>query len=427
MMNPELAIHAVGIGKQYKIGAQQKAYGTLRESLMNLSSSAVGTVKGGLRSPRQQHDTFWALQDVSFEVKQGDVVGIVGSNGAGKSTLLKVLSRITDPTVGYVDVCGRVGSLLEVGTGFHPELSGRENIFLNGAILGMPRSLVKRQFDAIVDFAGVERFVDTPVKRYSSGMYLRLAFAVAAHLEPEILLVDEVLAVGDASFQKKCLGKMDSVAKEGRTVLFVSHNMAAIRSLCNRGILLRSGQVIEQGDVQSVIQSYFTELGVLGGDDDEAAPRDPRAIFGRIKLNDGSTNSVDQGERLRFSTTMTIPRALGGFRILCLFNDMKSQQLIGLGKTTDELGIGDVEAGQYQISVEVPPLWLSPGMYSVVFKLFLDGESESAKHFSDPFPLDVFGDSSPVEAVMNPRADWQFGPGESGADSWDLKKSISTS
>jgi lipopolysaccharide transport system ATP-binding protein len=224
---------------------------TLREALVER-----------LRNPlkRASKETFWALKDVSFDVHRGDVIGIVGRNGAGKSTLLKILSRITQPTVGRIDMFGRVGSLLEVGTGFHPELTGRENIFLNGAILGMKRGEIRKQFDAIVDFAGVEQFLETPVKRYSSGMYVRLAFAVAAHLEPEILIVDEVLAVGDAEFQKKCLGKMADVATGGRTILFVSHNMGAVQMLCRTGVLLRRGHVASVGPVETVVGSYLSHL-----------------------------------------------------------------------------------------------------------------------------------------------------------------------
>jgi lipopolysaccharide transport system ATP-binding protein len=209
---------------------------------------------------RAEHETFWALRDVSFDIKKGEVVGIVGRNGAGKSTLLKVLSRITEPTAGEIDVYGRIGSLLEVGTGFHPELTGRENIFLNGAILGMNRAEIRKQFDAIVDFAGVERFLDTPVKRYSSGMYVRLAFAVAAHLNGEILVVDEVLAVGDAEFQQKCLGKMKDVSSSGRTVIFVSHNLAAVNGLCTSACLMRKGRLAAVGSVQEITASYLKEL-----------------------------------------------------------------------------------------------------------------------------------------------------------------------
>jgi lipopolysaccharide transport system ATP-binding protein len=259
----DIAIRVENLSKLYRIGAKQEAYKTLRDTL-------AGAVAAPLRRLGQtfQHsnvrtsersDDFWALKDVSFEVKRGEVVGIIGRNGAGKSTLLKILSRITEPTSGYADIYGRVGSLLEVGTGFHPELTGRENIFLNGAILGMKRAEIARQFDAIVEFAEVERFVDTPVKHYSSGMYLRLAFAVAAHLEPEILLVDEVLAVGDAQFQKKCLGKMGEVAKQGRTVFFVSHSMGAIQQLCGRVLLVRTGQLYKDGHPNQVIPDYLSD------------------------------------------------------------------------------------------------------------------------------------------------------------------------
>lgn len=252
------AIQAENLGKSYLIGHRRREpYQTLRESL-------VQGVKGAwtrLRHPNlsaggSDIEEFWALRDVSFEIQPGDRVGIIGRNGAGKSTLLKILSRITEPTTGRFVTRGRVAALLEVGTGFHPELSGRENIYLNGAILGMSRSDVKRQFDAIVDFAGVEKFLDTPVKRYSSGMYVRLAFAVAAHLEPDILIVDEVLAVGDAEFQKKCLGKMEEVGKEGRTVVFVSHNMGAIRRLCDKGMVVDGGRVNGVQGVGDIIQQY---------------------------------------------------------------------------------------------------------------------------------------------------------------------------
>ena len=227
-------------------------------SSLQSSSSGLPTPNSHLPSSHATREEFWALKDVSFEVKQGEVVGIIGRNGAGKSTLLKILSRITEPTSGRVRIKGRVASLLEVGTGFHPELTGRENIFLNGAILGMAKAEIRRKFDEIVAFSEIEKFLDTPVKRYSSGMYVRLAFAVAAHLEPEILIVDEVLAVGDAQFQKKCLGKIQSVAaREGRTVLFVSHNMAAVRGLCHRSLLLENGRLIHDGSTDMVMAKYL--------------------------------------------------------------------------------------------------------------------------------------------------------------------------
>jgi lipopolysaccharide transport system ATP-binding protein len=242
------------LSKQYRIGAAQAPYGTLRESLMTMVRAPIDRLRSG---PRPADSMIWALRDVSFEVLPGEVVGIIGRNGAGKSTLLKILSRITEPTQGCARIRGRVGSLLEVGTGFHPELTGRENIYLNGALLGMKKSEIKRRFDEIVAFAEVETFIDTPVKHYSSGMYLRLAFAVAAHLEPEILLVDEVLAVGDGSFQKKCLNKMQEVGEHGRTVFFVSHNMSAINRLCQRTILLDEGHVVADGSSHQVVGTYL--------------------------------------------------------------------------------------------------------------------------------------------------------------------------
>ena len=256
----EIAIRAQGLGKQFTIGGPQERYKTLRNTLTDMALAPARRVRSALRGehrPKTHNESFWALRDVSFEVRRGEVVGIVGRNGAGKSTLLKVLSRITEPSEGYAELRGRVGTLLEVGTGFHPELTGGENIFLNGTILGMKRSEIERKFDEIVEFAEVERFIDTPVKHYSSGMYLRLAFSVAAHLDPEILIVDEVLAVGDAQFQRKCLGKMEDVANAGRTVLFVSHNMAAVRTLCSQTIMLRNGQVAAIGPTDQVITQYL--------------------------------------------------------------------------------------------------------------------------------------------------------------------------
>ena len=249
-MKPIISVE--GLGKKYTIRHEgQGRYRALREEIFKLPQRLF-------QHGHQDKEEFWALRDVSFDIMPGDRVGIIGRNGAGKSTLLKLLSRITEPSTGKITLRGRVASLLEVGTGFHPELTGRENIFLNGAILGMSRAEVRRKFDEIVDFAGVEKFLDTPVKRYSSGMYVRLAFAVAAHLEPEILTVDEVLAVGDAEFQKKCLGKMKQVGQEGRTVLFVSHNMAAIKQLCHNAILFNNGEVISSASAELVIQEYLS-------------------------------------------------------------------------------------------------------------------------------------------------------------------------
>ena len=258
----DVAIRVEGLGKSYFINheAERERYTALRDVLISGGRRMASSLRDRLamRPNSRGHaiEEFWALKDVSFDIQQGEVVGIIGRNGAGKSTLLKVLSRITEPTAGRVTIDGRVASLLEVGTGFHPELTGRENIFLNGAILGMTRAEIRRKFDEIVEFAEVERFLDTPVKRYSSGMYVRLAFAVAAHLEPDILVVDEVLAVGDADFQKKCLGKMRDVSRRGRTVLFVSHNLSAIQSLCSTGIFLSQGTLHSHGSVQDIVADY---------------------------------------------------------------------------------------------------------------------------------------------------------------------------
>src|SRR5438552_1816575 len=254
----ELALSVTGLSKSFNIDHRRNGlprYRTLHDDLLALPRRLLTTFS---RNGRSTSEIFWALRDVSFEVKRGEVIGIIGANGAGKSTLLKILNRITEPTTGGADVYGRVASLLEVGTGFHPELTGRENIFLNGAILGMSRAEVRQRFDEIVHFADVERFIDTPVKHYSSGMYMRLAFAIAAHLETDILLVDEVLAVGDASFQQKCLAKMRNVVGDGRTVLFVSHNMTAVQSMCERVIYLADGRIKGDGEPRAEIQEYLS-------------------------------------------------------------------------------------------------------------------------------------------------------------------------
>jgi lipopolysaccharide transport system ATP-binding protein len=255
----DIAIRCSNLGKQYRLG-QRESYRALRDTIADTLSApfrGARRIWAGEPAPAAKDATLWALRDVSFDIKHGEVVGIIGRNGAGKSTLLKILSRITKPTTGEVRINGRVGSLLEVGTGFHPELTGRENIFLNGAILGMKRAEIQRKFDEIVAFAEIEQFLDTPVKRYSSGMFTRLAFAVAAHLEPEILAVDEVLAVGDAQFQKKCLGKMSDVAKKGRTVLFVSHNMVAVQNLCNRALWLETGRLRDDSTAPEIVAGFL--------------------------------------------------------------------------------------------------------------------------------------------------------------------------
>ena len=302
MMDNDLSILVQGIGKRYKIGASQQRADTLRD-MITAQAQRIGSSLRGKRDRANESDQIWALRDVSFEVKRGQALGIIGRNGAGKSTLLKVLSRVTDPTEGYGEMRGRVGSLLEVGTGFHPELTGRENIFLNGAILGMHKKEIEARFDEIVAFSEVEKFIDTPVKRYSSGMYLRLAFAVAAHLEPEILVVDEVLAVGDADFQRKCLGKMGDVANSGRTVLFVSHNMSAILRLTQDSIVLDKGKVILNAPSSEAVDFYLnrglSKVGERFWEGDEvpvsSAPFRPLAIRILDKLGQvsDSVRSVD--------------------------------------------------------------------------------------------------------------------------------------
>lgn len=298
-------IRVNNLSKRYRIGAKEKGCKTFRETIIEGISAPVRNL-AKLRSLTKfrkgdEKDVIWALKNVSFEVKKGEVLGIIGRNGAGKTTLLKVLSRITEPTSGFAEIHGRVSSLLQVGTGFHPELTGRENIFLNGAILGMRKREIEKKFDEIVAFAEIEKFLDTPVKRYSSGMDVRLAFSIAAHLEPEILLVDEVLAVGDVAFQKKCLGKMGEVAKEGRTILYVSHNMPSIVNLCQRAILLSKGKIVSDGKSAEVVQRYLTTVRSLDGEviwpDPTQAPGNDIVRLHAVRIlqdgTDGSTADVD--------------------------------------------------------------------------------------------------------------------------------------
>jgi lipopolysaccharide transport system ATP-binding protein len=360
------------LGKQYRIGTQSAAYGTLREALVDAVRAPFVRMREGGRVPE---DTFWALRSISFEVRPGEVVGIIGHNGAGKSTLLKILSRITEPTTGQVDLYGRVASLLEVGTGFHPELTGRENIFLNGAILGMTRREIAARFDDIVAFAGVARFTDTPVKHYSSGMYLRLAFAVAAHMEPEILLVDEVLAVGDAAFQKKSLGKMEDVARQGRTVLFVSHNLAAMRSLCSRGLLLSGGQLVFTGPIQECIDHYLQ-----AADDDDASEVDvrdtPRQSVGvdpegALRITRVRIVSASGRAHLRTGQPVEVEMAVATrvpLKEVVLGLAVKSSDNILLFecRSTDAGGpIPNLDPGEYLVRARLAQNPLNPGLYTL--------------------------------------------------------------
>jgi lipopolysaccharide transport system ATP-binding protein len=329
----EPVIRVDKLGKKYRIGAR-RGPNTLRELIRRAFAGAPQTPDAAPSRP----NIFWALRDVSFNVYAGDVVGIIGRNGAGKSTLLKILSRIVAPTEGEIEIAGRIGSLLEVGTGFHPELSGRENIYLNGAILGMKRAEIARRFDEIVAFAETEKFLDTPVKYYSSGMYTRLAFAVAAHLEPEILIVDEVLAVGDAAFQKKCLGKMSQVSREGRTVLFVSHQIAAVQSLCTRAILLEHGKVTANGPVRDVVDQYVNAVGKEHGAsldqrDDRKGSGAIRATAFELRNADGEeTSALQTGQAgsivVRFRKT--VPGSLKNLVVSIGIDDRLGQRVVKL-------------------------------------------------------------------------------------------------
>jgi len=307
-----VVIKSEHLSKKYIIShQQQEKYVTLRDVVARKAKSFFQSARNKVKSDAsEKREEFWALKDINFKIEQGDRVGIIGRNGAGKSTLLKVLSRITEPTKGKISIKGRISSLLEVGTGFHAELTGRENIYLNGAILGMHRAEIKRKFDEIVEFSGVEKFLDTPVKRYSSGMYVRLAFAVAAHLESEILIVDEVLAVGDIEFQKKCLGKMQDISRgQGRTVLFVSHNMGAINQLCNRGILLKSGQIIDDGTTAQIVKSYMRSV-VSNGQIERDSFSGPLIPY--IQFNEVLINGIKEGD-IHVSPSSEIRIKINGF------------------------------------------------------------------------------------------------------------------
>jgi lipopolysaccharide transport system ATP-binding protein len=364
---PEIAIDTHELGKRYSLGLAKRGYGTLREALVEAARRPLRRSKG---SEQKDVDVLWALHDLSLTIRSGEVVGLIGHNGAGKSTLLKILSRITEPSTGYADVSGRVGSLLEVGTGFHPELTGRENIYLNGSILGMRRAEITARFDEIVEFAEIERFLDTPVKRYSSGMSVRLAFAVAAHLEPEILLVDEVLAVGDASFQRKSLGKMNEVAKEGRTVVFVSHNLAIIQALCKRGVLLERGGLVTDAPIDAAIDTYLRSLERSASTDLlERADRDPRAYdetlvreleirgptgqANAIVAGQGATIVVEVTEQLpTLECQLTIANSLG--QPICTLDSEMSAPV-----DVRDPGLGP------RIECEIPALPLMPGRYRI--------------------------------------------------------------
>jgi lipopolysaccharide transport system ATP-binding protein len=369
------AIRVQGLWKEYRVGTRATAGDTFYDLLAGLMRRATG--RSG-RSPEDdasaaadtQH--FWALRDVSFDIQPGEVVGIIGRNGAGKSALLKILSRITAPTRGRIEIRGRLASLLEVGTGFHPELTGRENIFLNGAILGMSRGEVARKFDEIVAFAEVERFIDTPVKRYSSGMYVRLAFAVAAHLEADVLLVDEVLAVGDAIFQEKCLGKMGDLAGSGRTVLLVSHQMASVARICRRGVVLDRGQVIADAPIAAALAAYASLARAAG----RPQPRAGGPLADIVSLEALSLNgsaavgwgeiTIEPDQPVRLAIEVNFATDLPRLRVtLCLL--ARGQRILGLHDASEG---HDAEAGRWRFEFEIPPLTLAPGEYGIEVNIY---------------------------------------------------------
>ena len=361
----DTAVSVRGLSKSYSIARNAVQHSTVGEVLAHKMRNPLAKV---------ERDTFWALNDVNFDIQKGDVVGIIGRNGAGKSTLLKILSRITEPTKGRIDLYGRVGSLLEVGTGFHPELTGRENVYLNGAILGMSKSEIARQFDAIVDFSGTEKFLDTPVKRYSSGMYVRLAFAVAAHLNPEILIIDEVLAVGDADFQKKCIGKMQDVANSGRTVLFVSHNLDVVRKLCTSGILMQNGRVASTGTAKAVLERYV-QSGAAQQDVYEI-PRPPlqedtqgyAEILSVETLQGRVAREIPVGHPWQVRVKFTLIKDVSNFVIaLGLLTPLE------LPLRTTWSAAKSLEAGTYEALFRSDSIMLEPGRYPLVVGLSTEG------------------------------------------------------
>jgi lipopolysaccharide transport system ATP-binding protein len=359
-----VVIRAEGVGKRYRLGVHRGGYQTLREALV----SAVTRPLGRWRHRESEREALWALRDVSFEVGEGEVIGVIGRNGAGKSTLLKILSRITPPTLGRVEIRGRVGALLEIGTGFSPELTGRENVFLNGVILGMARAEVAARLDEIVEFSGVERFIDTPVKHYSSGMRVRLAFAVAAHLQPEILLVDEVLAVGDIEFQRKCIGRMERVARDGQTVLLVSHNLGTVRALCQRALLLEAGRLARLGPAADVVEEYLAGHAVTGADqeigtaDHMGGVREIRLL--RVSLQNGVAGRfvVHWNENVRLRLELAVLTALEDVSFGVGMRTPEGVSVFTVHHDDDGGERWNLSPGRYAIELDVDNV-LRPGLY----------------------------------------------------------------
>ncbi len=384
-------VRATNLGKQYSIGTRDAAYDTLRESLVQAVRAPFRRLRYG--NGKRNVDTIWALKDANFDVAPGEVVGIIGRNGAGKSTLLKVLSRITEPSTGRAELFGRVASLLEVGTGFHPELTGRENIYLNGAILGMKKSEIESKFDQIVEFSELARFLDTPVKRYSSGMYMRLAFAVASHLEPEILVVDEILAVGDAQFQKKCLGKMSDVATEGRTVLFVSHNMVAIQSLCKRALWLERGTIIEDGTAGAVVSNYLNHSFGHGASLEEAwsdvktAPGNDSVRLHRIKVAAVDPSAAQLTTKMPFSIAVEYWNLEPDAKLHITLHLYTEHEVIafttGSASGEPELAGRPMPVGLYRSTCHLPGDLLNVGRHRFKVLVIKDLSSVLYQHESD--------------------------------------------
>jgi lipopolysaccharide transport system ATP-binding protein len=397
----DAVIRVDSMGKRYRIGLAAQRHDTVREAIVHAASTPFRNLRR-MRHREQgsgvQDDTVWALRSVSFEVQRGEVLGIIGRNGAGKSTVLKILSRITEPTTGRAVVRGQVGSLLEVGTGFHPELTGRENVFLNGAILGMPRSYIERHFDEIVDFSGVEKFIDTPVKRYSSGMKVRLAFAVAAHLQPEILIIDEVLAVGDVGFQKKCLGKMHSLAGGGRTILFVSHNMAAVRSLCSRCLLVADGVIDMDGTPDAVVERYLQLHEEVDTESERSSLAADRQFGGHdFVLHYTSTPpalALLCGDELTMEFDIEGPKPLAETTVGITFLTTAGEPVMGMSSKVQNVRSAAGSARRWTARCDLGRLPLNAGSY-VARIHFGDGLNDIAR-FSSAFQLrvqehDVFG------------------------------------
>jgi len=405
----DIVIRVENLSKRYRIG-QRASYRSLRDALMSTFKAPLQVFSANGR--RSADNYIWALKEVSFDVKRGEVVGIIGRNGAGKSTLLKILSRITEPTEGYAEIHGRVGSLLEVGTGFHPELTGRENIYLSSAILGMKKKEIERKFGEIVAFAEVEKFIDTPVKHYSSGMYLRLAFAVAAHLEPEILLVDEVLAVGDAAFQKKCLGKMGDVAKEGRTVLFVSHNMTPIVQLCSQVIWFESGEIAQWGDARTIVSHYLRDNRVpLGEAEFDLSDGANGAALVRAYVMDDSLRirpDIPYARPFYIAIEYHVDCPIDGLRVgFRLHNERNLAVLHTATSDCPSLDGAVGKPGRHRAWVQIPGAWLAPGRYYVELGIWSPRVGHH-QHLSNALTFEITEASvdSVGEEVLRPVLGW---------------------